>query len=121
MPRPEQKSLTMSGRKLKELEDNYDIEKRKRPDLSFAGFVSELALFELARRNMLKEAGFISLAAPPDGNTVLLRDARKGDRIFEVIVKPDKKLRCVQDKDYDCVHVGFALALPEVRKALSDK
>jgi hypothetical protein len=111
----------MSGKKLKELEESYDIEKKKRPDLSFAGFVSELALFELARRNMLREAGFISLAAPPDGNTVLLRDTRKNDRIFEVQIRPDRKLRCVQDKDYDCVHVGFALALPEVRKALNEK
>jgi hypothetical protein len=119
LPRPEQKSVTMSGRKLKELEQSWETEKKKRPNLSFAGFISELALIELERRNMLREAGFISLAAPPDGNTILLRDSRKGNRIFEVQILANKKLKCMQDKDYDCVHVGFALALPETRKALS--
>jgi hypothetical protein len=108
----------MSGGKLREIEQSFVIEKKKRPDLSFASFVSELALIELERRNMLKEAAFISLAAAPDGNSVFLRDSRKENKIFEVQIRPDKKLRCIQDKDNDCVHVGFALALPEVRRAL---
>ena len=119
MPRPEQKSVTLSGVKLKELQQSWDAEKKKRPDLKFATFVSELALIELERRNILREAGFISLAAPLEGNTVLLRDSRKENRIFEVQILSNRKLKCVQDKDYDCVHVGFALALTEVRKALA--
>jgi hypothetical protein len=94
-------------------------EKKKRPDLSFASFVSELALIELERRNMLREAVFISLAAAPEGNSILLRDARKENKIFEVKIRPNKKLRGIQDETDDCVHVGFALALPEVRKALA--
>ena len=119
MPRDGQKSVTISGRKLRELEQNFGKEKKKRPDLSFASFVSELALIELERRNILREAAFISLAAQPEGNTILLRDSLKENKIFEVIIRPDKKLRCIQDKHNDCVHVGFALALPEVRKALA--
>lgn len=119
MPRQDQKSVTISGEKLRELEQNFGKEKKKRPDLSFASFVSELALIELERRNMLREAAFISLAAQPDGNSILLRDARKENKIFEVQIRPNKKLRCIQDKTDECVHVGFALALPEVRKALA--
>ena len=76
-------------------------------------------MIELERRNMLREAAFISLAAVPEGNSILLRDARKENKIFEVKIRPNKKLRCIQDETDDCVHVGFALALPEVRKALA--
>ena len=120
MPRENQKSVTISGEKLRELEQNFDRERKKQPNLSFASFVSELALIELERRNMLREAAFISLAAQPEGNTILLRDSRKENKIFEVQIRPNnKKLRCLQDKGDNCVHVGFALALPEVRKALA--
>ncbi len=119
MPREGQKSVTISGRRLRELEQNFGRERKKRPNLSFASFVSELALIELERRNMLREAAFISLAAQPDGNSILLRDSRKENKIFEVQIRHDKKLICIQDKDNECVHVGFALALPEVRKALA--
>ena len=41
MPQPGQKTVTMSGKALTQLEDNYKLEKTKRPNLSFATFVSE--------------------------------------------------------------------------------
>lgn len=117
MPKAGQKTVTMSGKPLKALEAKYEEEKKARPNLSFAAFVTESALLELERRDMLKEAQLISLVAYTD-DTAILKDARKGNKFFEVQIR-GKKLKCLTDDDFDCVHVGFALALPQVRKALA--
>jgi hypothetical protein len=60
LPKPGQKTITVSGKSLAELEHKYNIEKTKHPNLSFAAFVSESALMELERRRILREAQFIS-------------------------------------------------------------
>jgi hypothetical protein len=112
-----QKTITVSGKSLSELERKYGLEKIRHPNLSFASFVSESALIELERRKMLKEAQFISLMGFTD-DTVILKDVRKNERLIEVQIK-DKNLKCISEKTSDCIHVGFALALPEVRKALN--
>lgn len=117
MPKPGQKTITVSGRSLSELENKYATEKTKRPSLSFAAFVSESALIELERRRMLKEAQFISLMGFTD-DTVILKDVRKNGRLIEVQIR-NKNLKCISENSSDCIHVGFSLALPEVRKALS--
>ncbi len=66
VPKPGQKTITVSGKSLSELERKYNIEKAKHPNLSFAAFVSESALIELERRRMLREAQFISLVGLND-------------------------------------------------------
>ncbi|MFZ0514963.1 MAG: hypothetical protein WAM14_25405 [Candidatus Nitrosopolaris sp.] len=72
---------------------------------------------ELERRNILKEAQSISIIGFED-NTLIVRDLRKeGGQLIEVHIK-NKKLKCITDDDFGCIHVGFALALPEVRMAL---
>ena len=117
MPQPGQRTITFSGKVLKKLEEIYTLEKNKKPSLSFASFVSESALIELERRQILKEAPLISLISLND-DTVILKDLRKNNRLIEVQIK-NKNLKCISDDKFDCIHVGFALALPEVRKALS--
>jgi len=118
VPKSGQKTVTMSGKMLKQLEAKYEEEKVRRPNLSFAAFVSESALMELERKNILKEAQFISVVGFND-DILTLKDARKNNRFFEVQIK-GRKLRCITDNNSsDCAHVGFALALPEVRKALN--
>ena len=108
----------MSGKPLKALEAKYEEEKKARPNLSFAAFVTESALLELERRDMLKEAQLISLVVYTD-DTAILKDARKGNnKFFEVQIR-SKKLKCLTDDNFDCSHVGFALALPQVRTALA--
>ncbi len=52
-------------------------------------------------------------------NTDIVRDLRKSGQLIEVHVK-NKKLKCIVDDDFDCMHVGFALALPELRMALKN-
>ena len=46
-----------------------------------------------------------------------LKDTRKNHRIIEVQVL-NKTLKCITDDSDECIHVNFALALPEVRDAL---
>lgn len=117
MPQPGQKTVTVSGKALTQLEDNYKVEKAKQPNLSFATFISESALIELERRKILREAQFISLIGFGD-DAVILKDVRKDGRLIEVQIR-NRCLKCLQDSSSDCIHVGFALALPEVRKALN--
>ena len=117
MPQPGQKTVTVSGKALRELEDNYKAEKAKQPNLSFATFISESALIELERRKILREGQFISLVGFGD-DVVILKDVRKDGRLIEVQIR-NRCLKCLQESSFDCIHVGFALALPEVRKALN--
>ncbi len=107
----------MSGKSLKTLEAKYQAEKVKRPNLSFASFIAESALLELERRNIMREAQFISLIGFQD-DIVTLKDARKTEKFIEVQIR-NKKLKCLTDNEFNCIHVGFVLALPEVRKVLS--
>jgi hypothetical protein len=54
-------------------------------------------------------------------DTILIRDnRRKVDRTIEVKLK-DNELYCTYDESFECVHIGFAWALPEVYKALNLK
>jgi hypothetical protein len=117
LPQPGQKTVTISGRALTQLEDNYKLEKAKQPNLSFATFVSDSALIELERRKILRDARFISLVGFGD-DSVILKDVRKDGRLIEVQIR-DRKLRCISEDKLDCIHVGFALALPEIRKILN--
>jgi hypothetical protein len=117
LPQPGQKTVTVSGKALIQLEDNYKREKVRRPNLSFATFVSESALIELERRKILRQAQFIFLIGFGD-DSVILKDVRKDGRLIEVQIR-NRYLRCLHDDSSDCIHVGFALALPEVRKVLN--
>lgn len=119
MARADQRTVTISGESLRKLEARYDQEKKKQPGLSFAGFLAESALMELERRDLLKESGFLSFVSYMDNdNIVIIKDARKQGKFVEVQFK-NKRVRCLDDNSADCIHCGFALALPDVRKALS--
>ncbi|HET7149235.1 MAG TPA: hypothetical protein VFI73_12130 [Candidatus Nitrosopolaris sp.] len=74
--------------------------------------ISESALIELERRKILKEAQFISLIGFGD-DAVILKDLRKDGRLIEVQVR-NRNVKCISEDKFDCIHVGFALALPEV-------
>jgi hypothetical protein len=72
---------------------------------------------ELERRKILREAQFISLVGFGD-DAVILKDVRKDGRLIEVQIK-NRNLKCLSEDKFDCIQVGFALALPEVRKILN--
>jgi len=118
LPQVGQKTITMSGDRLKQLEAKYAKEKARRPTLSFSAFITESALMELERKNILREAQFISLIGENDG-IITLKDFRKNESFVEVQIR-DKIPFCITDDTDDCVHVGFVLALPEVRKRIAN-
>jgi len=119
LPNPGQKTITMSGKRLKELEQKYNIEKKKHPTVSFASFIAESALMELERRQIIREAFFISLIDIHE-DVITLKDARNRDKFIEVQIK-NNRIKCLTDNKQECIHVGFVLALPEVRKALKEQ
>lgn len=112
MPKPGQRSLTVSGDVLKKLNKAYKEERKKHPSLTFAGFISETALLELERRNILERSQYLSLIGFQD-NILYLKDAKNLKNIIQVYLK-DGSLYCENDDSFNCIHVGFALALPEV-------
>jgi len=120
MPQEGQKTITVSGKRLTELEKKYEQEKIKHTALSFASFVAEAALIELERRQMIKEEPLLSLVGITD-NMVILKDFRNEEKLVEVQIK-EKKIRCLScgNKGHECIHIGFAIALPEIRKALRE-
>lgn len=115
LPQAGQKTITVSGKHLSELQKKYQLEKEQHPGISFAAFIAESALMELERRQLIRESGFISLIGIHD-DIITLKDARK-NKFIEVQIK-NQKLKCLTDDTTDCIHIGFTLALPEVRKAV---
>ena len=119
MPQAGQKTITISGARLKKLEDRYVKEKIEHPTLSFSAFITESALMELERKNILREAQLISLIGENNG-IITLKDFQRNTTFIEIQIK-DTNLFCVTDKTDNCIHVGFALALPEIRKRIRNK
>ena len=101
---------------LQKLEQKYRSQVAKQPYLSFASFIAESAIIELERRQILQQAQLISLVGFGE-DIVILKDAKKENRLIEVQIR-DRRLKCITEDKFDCIHVGFVLALPEVRKAL---
>lgn len=120
MPKPGQKTVTLSGTRLTKLEKKFEAEKSKRPSLTFTGFITEAALMELERQNLLREAQFISFIGENDG-IVALKDFRQKEKLVEVQVKENEVICLNVECKPNCIHIGFALALPEVRKRLKKK
>ena len=98
------------------MERKYQSEVTKQPKLSFASFVAESAIIELEHRQILREAQLISLVGFGE-DSVILKEAKKKNRLIEVQIR-DKRAKCISEDKFDCIHVGFAMALPEVRRAL---
>lgn len=97
-------------------------EKKKHPLLdmginTFSGFVNDLIWHVIeADRVLSSQAPFLSeVGMTEDGVTI--RDARL-DRIVEVKVRKGK-LVCDLDNTDNCIHVGFAYAIPEVYRVIN--
>ncbi len=83
-------------------------------DKSFSKYVNDLILETIEADEAL------SLAAPHIeksalvGNSVLLKDNKLGRMVEVQIFGKERDLFCTHDKRNDCVHVGFAYAIPQV-------
>ncbi len=85
---------------------------------SFAGYITS-TLEEMMEKNEIfgRWAPFMQEFGFDEGtNTIYIKDNRT-NRIAGVTVR-EKRLTCDVDQKDDCVHIGFAYALPEVYKVM---
>lgn len=93
------------------------IYKKEKTDKSLTQWVSDKLLLSLEKDDFLKSyAPFLSKIAI-NQNSVILRD-EKLQRLVEIIYR-DNKFWCDVDEKECCVHVHFALALPELAELKS--
>lgn len=86
---------------------------------SFSKYVNDLIIEKVeADENLSLTAPFMEKIGL-EGNSIMIKD-NKIDRIVEVQVH-GKELVCMLDEKKDCVHVGYACAIPEVYRLISER
>lgn len=101
---------------------NYESKKKelKRKGInSFSGYITNV-LEEIMEKDELlaHQAPFLEeFGYDETTNTIFIKDNRT-KRIASIFVSREG-LRCDIDDRDDCIHIGFALSLPKVYKALS--
>lgn len=104
-------NLTMSAEKHSVLEKAWKESETEKP---ISGWILENMMMEIEIKGLMKTyAPFLSKKSV-DGNSVVLRD-EKLKRLVEVTYT-NKKFWCDHDEKDCCVHVHFALTLPELSK-----
>lgn len=92
--------------------------KRGQVKKSFSKYVNDIIIEAIeADENLSLQAPFMQKIGLQD-NSIMIKDNKIG-RIVEVQVH-GKDLICMLDDRKDCVHVGYACAIPEVYKILSE-
>lgn len=109
MAKPGRHNLTVTS----EIYDRIaKIYKKEKTDKSLTQWISDKLLMVLEKDEFLKSyAPFLSKIAVNE-NSVILRD-EKLQRLVEIIYR-NNKFWCDVDEKECCVHVHFALALPEL-------
>ena len=86
---------------------------------SFSRFVNDIIMEKIeADENLALSAPYMQKVGLQD-NSIMVKDNKIG-RIVEVQVH-GKDLVCMFDEKRDCVHVGFAYAIPEVYRIMSER
>ncbi|HZW55539.1 MAG TPA: hypothetical protein VFF30_04555 [Nitrososphaerales archaeon] len=86
---------------------------------SFSKFVNDLIIDSIeADESLSLHAPFMQKIGLQD-NSIMIKDNKIG-RIVEVQVH-GRDLICMLDERKDCVHVGYAYALPEVYRVMSER
>jgi hypothetical protein len=86
---------------------------------SFSKYVNDLIMEQVeADENLSLSAPFMEKIGL-EGNSIMVKDNKIG-RIVEVQVH-GKDLICMLDEKKDCIHVGFAYAIPEVYRLMSER
>src|SRR5579875_620209 len=86
---------------------------------SFSRYINDLILHVIeADENLSLQAPFMQKIGLQD-NSIMIKDNKIG-RIVEVQVH-GKDLLCMLDERKDCVHVGFACAIPEVYRLMAER
>lgn len=98
------------------LTSKWEERKAKLPQTNktFNGFVNELLSDFIEKDNFLQRyAPALSLESH-SFNVLFVRDSKR--RALAEIYRHDKKIKCALCNKFDCEHVQFALAIPEVAK-----
>lgn len=86
---------------------------------SFSRYVNDIILERIeADENLALQAPFMQKIGM-EGNAIMIKD-NKINRIVEVQVH-GKDLVCMLDEKRDCAHVGYAYAIPEVYRVISER
>jgi len=86
---------------------------------SFSRFLNDLIIESIeADENLSLQAPMMQKIGLQD-NSIMIKDNKIG-RIVEVQVH-GKDLICMLDERKDCVHVGYAYAIPEVYRIMSER
>jgi hypothetical protein len=88
-------------------------------DKSFSRYVNDLIIEKVEEdENLARQAPFMQKVGLQD-NSIMIKDNKIG-RIAEVQIR-GKDLVCMLDDKRDCVHVGFAYAIPDVYRVISER
>jgi hypothetical protein len=86
---------------------------------SFSKYVNDLILETIEADESLSLAAPFMQKIGMQDNSIMIKDNKIG-RIVEVQVH-GKDLICMFDERKDCVHVGYAYAIPEVYRLMSER
>lgn len=93
--------------------------KTEKLNKSFSKYVNDLIIEHVeADENLALAAPYMEKIGLDD-NSIMIKDNKIG-RIVEVQVH-GKDLICMFDEKKDCVHVGYAYAIPEVYRLMSER
>jgi hypothetical protein len=117
MPHNGFSAITVKDELYKKLNEKIEAEyndKKVRPSL--ASYVSDILWYVIESDEILRRNGpFLGkLAVEPD--RVFIKDNKRNE-IAELVLK-DGELYCNLDEGFNCVHIGFAWAIPEVYKVM---
>ncbi|MGD1836993.1 MAG: hypothetical protein ACPKPY_02910 [Nitrososphaeraceae archaeon] len=118
MPRSaKSKTIALRVALTEKLTKKYEqIKKTKLRDEEFGSYVNDLLEEVLEKDEFLKiYAPNISIDAVSD-TTLYLKHKSKGENITIEIRFKGKKLYCNYDKSFDCEHIHYAFAIPQIAK-----
>ena len=115
MPDAARKGLTVHREVHARAMAQFQAEKKSgKTELSFIKWLSEYLLMSFERDDFLRTyAPFLEKIGVVE-NRIIIRD-NKTNKLTEVFLQ-DKKLYCSLDETCDCIHIHFALALPELSR-----
>lgn len=115
MPDPGRKSLTVLKEVHAKAMEKYEIEKSSnKTESSFIKWFSDYVMMNLERDEFLKDYAPYLEKIGYSNNMLTIRD-HKVNNITDIFMK-DGRLYCSLDETDDCMHIHFALALPELSK-----
>lgn len=105
------------------LEQIYNMDTKRPQNQRFTAYIENILLEFVEHDERVRKYGaFLEVASYSD-NHILIMDREVGKHFFVQIASEHKnaKLYCQEDASKNCVHVGFALGLPQVYKLLVSK